>query len=459
MAPWLERLGRWKAMAVYQKAARHCPAYREFLNQHSISPDKPIEWSSIPITTKENYVKAHSIEKRCYGGSIPLHGTTVDESGGSSGPPSNWVRTKPEREHLCRLLRMSFKQYFRPTDRVMVLNCTAMGPWGAGILLSTALADVAIVKSVGPDILKLENTLRTFGPNYRYVVVGYPPFLKEFVGASQLDLSAYDMTALIGAEAHSEVLRDLLLQTFRNVMSCYGAADLELNLGMETPFTIGLRRWLRTNPIPCQELFGCPEPPMIFQYNPGDHLVETDADGNLMFTICRTDCAAPRIRYNIQDLGGTMPFGDLVQRLKMLGVSPANFSPRTSALPLLWLRGRSDLVVAFFGGNIYPRNIETVLDQDPALRSNIHSFQLKIFEDARLTEHLMIRLEKAPGVNGELQVPALHALFLQELAKCNQDFRHAFQLLPKEHLVIELHDFGTGPFAGREKRVKNKYIA
>jgi phenylacetate-CoA ligase len=460
LEPWLQRWGRSQAEAVYRKASQSCPAYRAFLEQNGISPDaRKIDWSKIPPMTKDAYVKAYSIESRCYGGQIPPHGTTIDESAGSSGLPINWVRSRAEREYSFRLMRTAFRQYFSPHDRVIVLNCAAMGPWGSGILISTALSDVAIVKSIGTDVVKLENALRTFGTGYRYLINAYPPFLKEFVRTTQLDLPAYDIVASIGSEAHSETLRDLLLQHFRQVVSGYGASDLEINMAQETPLTVGLRRWLLTHPDACQALFGRAEPPMIFQYNPGDYFVETDANGDLLFTICRLDCAAPKIRYNIRDMGGVMRIADLVGRLKTFGLSPKDFANSTSALPLMWLHGRSDLMVSFYGANIYPRNIETVIDKDPLLKKAIHSFQLSTFEDADVNAHLAIRLEKSPGTNGELQTSSLQDLFIQELARCNQDFREVSKLFPKERVVIELHEFGTGPFAGREKRIKNKYVA
>ncbi len=460
LEPWLERWGRWKAKAVYRKASQSCPAYREFLKLHGISPDGPIpEWSKIPPMTKDTYVKAFSIESRCYDGQIPPHGTTLDESAGSSGLPTNWVRSRAEREHSFRLMRRAFRRYFSPQDRVIVLNCAAMGPWGSGILISTALSDVAIVKSIGTDVVKLENALRTFGTTYRYLINAYPPFLKEFVRTTQLDLTSYDLVASIGSEAHSETLRDLLLQHFRQVVSGYGASDLEINMAQETPLTVGLRRWLLSHSDACQALFGRPEPPMIFQYTPGDYYVETDAKGDLLFTISRVNCAAPKIRYNIRDTGGVMRFPELASRLKTLGLSVNDFAPRTSALPLLWLHGRSDLMVSFYGANIYPRNIETIIDQDPTLKTTIHSFQLSTFEDSNVNAHLAIRLEKSRGANGALENLSLQNLFIQELACCNQDFREVSKLFPKERVVVELHEFGTGPFAGREKRIKNKYVA
>jgi phenylacetate-CoA ligase len=51
-------------------------------------------------------------------------------------------------------------------------------------------------------------------------------------------------------------------------------------------------------------LFGRELPPMIFQFNALDYLIETTPEGELLFTIGRQTSAAPKIRYNLHDLGG-----------------------------------------------------------------------------------------------------------------------------------------------------------
>jgi len=223
---WLDRLGRWQAWAVYRKAERSCPAYRHFLeSQGTPRVRRFADWSKIPTTTKENYVKAYSIEERCYGGALPAAGVTIDESAGSSGIPNNWVRGIAERRRSASLMQLNYKLFYRNTrKKIMMLNCYAMGPWGTGIQCSMAFADHTILKSLGPDVSKLENTLRVFGPAYHYIVMGYPPLFKRFVDSTQLDLSRYEMDLVVGGEALSEGLRDYLLPYFKRVWSSYGAS-------------------------------------------------------------------------------------------------------------------------------------------------------------------------------------------------------------------------------------------
>ena len=103
--PGLETVGRWKAHAVFKKASKQCPAYKQFLADPSVAVTR---WSDIPVTTKENYVKKYSIEQRCYGGQIPSRGVVIDESSGSSGVPNNWVRGPEERSDVRKILQLSY---------------------------------------------------------------------------------------------------------------------------------------------------------------------------------------------------------------------------------------------------------------------------------------------------------------------------------------------------------------
>ena len=80
--------------------------------------------------------------------------------------------------------------------------------------VSMSIVDVSILKSTRPDIEKIVTTLEQFGPAYRYLICGYPPFLKRLVECERIDLSAYDVSAAVGGEGMSESLRDYMLRAF-----------------------------------------------------------------------------------------------------------------------------------------------------------------------------------------------------------------------------------------------------
>ena len=456
---FLATIGRMRAHAAFLKASTTCPAYADFLRAEGYQPAGKWRLAALPAMTKENYVRRYSIEQRCYGGAIPRSGVVIDESSGSTGQPNNWVRSAAERTDVKRILQLNYQIVFRHSGR-MLLNCFALGPWATGMNVSMSLVDVGIMKSIGPDRAKLANTLKLFGPDYEYIIFGYPPFVRSFVDECDLDLSRYHIDFIVGGEGISEGLRSHILQKSRSVVSSYGASDLEINIGVETPTTIALRRLLLDRPALCKELFGRDTPPMIFQYNALDYVIETDADGELLVTIGRQSGAAPKIRYNIRDSGGTCTFADLATRLAAHGVDAAALAARTSHFPILFVYGRNDMSVPFYGSKVFPADVEQVLSTDPVLQQTFSTFQLSVSEDERLTSFLHVRLESvAPTPDAGAAGPELHGRIFDGLKRVNQDFREVSRLFDPAQLVIEVHGQNTGPFAGRDIRVKNRYIA
>jgi phenylacetate-CoA ligase len=458
LQPLLKRIGLMRARAAYVKASTCCPAYKEFLSSSGYVPGRRWQLSDLPVMTKENYVKKYRIEERCYNGRIPATGVVIDESSGSSGVPNNWVRSVEERDDVKRILQLNYQLIYRDSG-CMLLNCFALGPWATGMNVSMSLVDVGILKSIGPDQKKLENTLELFGTGYRYLVFGYPPFIKTLVDTTRLDLSQYNLDLIVGGEGLSEGLRTHLLKSFQTVISSYGASDLEINIGVETELTIALRRLCCERPELSLELFGRDTPPMIFQYNALDYIIETTDEGELIFTIGRQTSASPKIRYNLHDLGGVIAHSELRERLSENGVLLEQLAPVQSSFPLLYVFGRGDLTVPFYGAKVYPTDIEAIINAAPLLSLLINSFQLASFEDEQINRRLKVHLETVRTVSAALpDVEQLRDIFFDGLCRTNQDFREVSKMFDRTSLEIEIHEFETGPFAGRDIRVKNRYI-
>ena len=459
LQPLLARIGMLRAYAVYLKAKDYCPAYRAFLESERQHKDIRWQLSNLPITTKNNYVKKYSLLDRCYYGKIPAAGVVIDESSGSSGVPNNWVRSAEEREDVRRILQLNYQLIYRDSGCIL-LNCFALGPWATGMNVSMSLVDVGILKSIGPDQKKLENSLELFGTNYRYLVFGYPPFIKSFVDTARLDLKQYRMDLIVGGEGISEPLRTHLLQYFKTVISSYGASDLEINIGVETDLTINLRRFCMTDRELSQILFGREIPPMIFQYNALDYIIETTPAGELVFTIGRQTSAAPKLRYNLHDLGGVMTHAQLREKLAVRGLDVSQLARPQSHFPILFVYGRSDLTVPFYGAKVYPTDIEEVINADVNLVRQINSFQISTYEDQAINRRLKIRLETVKNAtNAVARDEQLHQIMFEGLCRVNQDFREVSKMFASSCLEIEIYKFETGPFKDRDIRIKNKYVA
>jgi len=388
----LWRIGEWRAWLAFERAVEEVPAYREFVREHggevTVRRWRP-DFSRVPVTTKENYVRRFPVEARCVGGRLPERGVVIDESSGTSGEPSNWVRGPEERQDTRKLLHLGVHTLLGDTP-YFVINAFALGPWATGMNLSMSIVDVAVLKSTGPDVVKIENTLRLFGPRYRYLICGYPPFLKTLVDTASVDWSAYDCTAVVGGEGMSEALRDYLRRSFTEVYSSFGASDLEINIATENDFTIAFRRLLLER-AELRESLRLPDngsSPMVFQYNPLDYLIETNDDGELLVTICRLDTTAPKLRYCIHDLGCVRRFDELQRALAAVGVTPASLSDDWIDLPLLFHYGRSDATVAFYGANLPVPDVEEAVFSVPELSERVASFTLLEGEDAQANKKI-----------------------------------------------------------------------
>ena len=460
MVDRMAKVGRWRMLTAYERALREVPAYREFVEA---TPRVPLvrwepDFSVVPEIDKATYVQRFSIESRCVGGKLPTQGVVIDESSGSSGTATNWVRGPGEREGVGQTMRAAIAATFGD-EPLFVINAFALGAWATGMHVTMSLADAVIVKSVGPDVAKIRNTITSFGPGYRYLICGYPPFLKRLVDSADLDWSAYQCSAVCGGEGMSEGLRDYLSVAFRPIYSSYGASDLEINVGAETDFTIALRRALAANPG-LGEALGLPNhslAPMIFQYNPLDYVVETNRAGELVITITRPDAVAPKIRYNIHDLGVAVPMQQVRSALWAAGVR--DIPPSTTALPLLFHYGRSDQTVAFYGANIAPGDLEAALFSLPELARRVDGFAIVASEDAEANKRLTFALELAAGETEPDNLKVVRQTLLARLAELNQDYREAARMIPTglEPTVV-FHPHGTGPFEGADVRLKRDYM-
>jgi phenylacetate-CoA ligase len=208
------------------------------------------------------------------------------------------------------------------------------------------------------------------------------------------------------------------------------------------------------------DLFGRENPPMLFQYNAADYIIENSPEGELLFTILRLEGAAPKIRYNLRDLGGTYDYQEISSKLAERGLSIKDLAAKQSAFPILYVHGRGDLSVPFYGCKVFPSDLEEIVHVHPVFVGKINTFRLENLEDSELKRTLMIHLERNKVAGADLpDGEELREVLFTELCRVNQDFREVTKMFDQSCIKLELHDYETGPFAGRDIRIKNKYIA
>jgi phenylacetate-CoA ligase len=479
-APIMRGIGRLRAERAAWRATRRVPAYGRFLDESGVDVEGLFPLGilgHLPETDKASYVDRYPLMDRCIGGSVPYPGTTIDESSGSTGTPYNWIRGRKEREVAHRNIGF-FARYAFGTAPLVTINAFSMGAWAAGFNMSLGMMRHGIVKSIGPDVDKILSTLAYLGATYRFLISGYPPFLKHLIDEGErrgFPWADYEVHALVGGEGMTEELRDVLLQRFVSVYSGYGATDIEIGMAGESPVSIAVRRLARARPDIGRELFGTDSRlPMVFQYNPLIHFMEVNDLGEVICTVSRLDLLAPRIRYNVHDAGGIVDFATVRSVLRKHGfdIDRLNESPevqgprgplpwaRPIPLPFLWIHGRRDATISVMGSNIYPEDIEAVLYRDPEVGPRMHSFMLSVIDDETGTPRpsVAIELTSAEGVDDRWREAAAERL-RDGLGALNIDYRSSLGEFPGAMLpIVSTYAVGDGPFAGDATRIKQRRI-
>ena len=466
--PWMGRFARLHAWMTCQFAWLEVPAYREHLRRTGWD----FRWfrlAAYPPTDKEGYVRAYSEEQRCRRGRLEIAGSVVDESSGSSGQPFNWVRGRRELRSVHKNLA-GFATMVFPSRRRFVINAYSMGAWATGTNTGIAMAQIAMVKNTGPDLRKIVDTLRYFGPTFDYVVTAYPPFLKhlrDLLDAEDFPWADYRISGLVGGEGMTEALRDYLEERFVKVRSGYGASDLTIGMAGETDFTVWVRRRLREDDGFRTSLLGPDEDrlPMVFQYNPLETYLETTAEGGLLCTINSTAVLTPKLRYDVGDEGRLHSFPAVLAAVPADARADALRAWGTDRmrLPLLFLFGRRDSTVSYMGANIYPQDVEYGLYAGPQAHL-LQSFCLELEERADLESrpvvHLHLREDAALDEAGKAELVARSREgVVSHLAAVSRDFAESLEEDPSAgDLQVVVHDFGTGPFAGTSSKIKNQYL-
>jgi phenylacetate-CoA ligase len=463
-------LGGWRAWRAFHRAYATVPAYRRFIDAAGGVPRFRLTQEGLPDMTclpeidKESYVKKFPIAERAVGGVLPSAGVTVDESSGSSGQPTSWVRGRDERRVTSQMMRMTYRRSVQAGRQVFILNAFALGAWATGMNVSASLTDSSILKSTGPNADKIVSTIREFGPSYHYVIMGYPPFLKSLADDPRIDWPHYSVDAGYGGEGISESLRSYLQTRFKRVIGSYGASDLEVNMAIETDLAIALRRAVLADPVLRAAIirtdYGVT--PMIFQFNPLAYLFETNDKGELVVTMSRPIHLAPKIRYNIHDRGHAMPLDMLRSKLKALGREDLLKEMNSAAeLPLLFIYGRSDMSIEYYGAKVTPDSVREVLYGLEDLAPILNTFRLLSFEDERHNKRMEIVAELTLGATLPANAGEIGGRAFAKLAQMNGDFYNAMNrtATPDNMPRFTLYPFETGPFAGGQRKLKNEYVA
>jgi phenylacetate-CoA ligase len=266
--------------------------------------------------------------------------------------------------------------------------------------------------------------VRALGSDFEQVVLlGYPPFVKDVVDTGRargLDWQRYRIKLVLAGEVFSEEWRTLVgertgaRRPCHDSASLYGTADAGV-LGVETPLSVCIRRYLAAEPEAAGALFGDVRLPTLVQYDPASRFFEVD-NGTLLFS---GDNGVPLVRYHIADEGGLVPYEPMLAFVRERGFDP----PAGRPLPFVYVFGRSHFTVSYYGANVYPENVTVALEQAPISDWTTGKFVLEAREDEDRDAYLSVVVELAPGAEGGPErARAVADAVVAQLLRLNSEF-------------------------------------
>lgn len=439
------------AVQLFHDVAESVPAYRQFLASSGLDPASvrsAEDLRRVPATNKANYHRRYTLAELCRGGVLEAK-DFLAVSSGSTGEPTLWPRAARDEFGTSFRFEQVLADSFRARERrTLGVVCFSLGSWVGGMFTTFACRNIAAkgypltLVTPGNQRAEILRVVRALGGAFEQVVLfGYPPFLKDVIDAGRaegLDWSRYNVRLVTAGEVFSEEWRSLVSERMgsqnpaTDTASLYGTADGGV-LANETPFSIGVRRFLAEHPAAARELFGESRMPTLCQYDPLHRYFEA-VDEQVLFT---GDGGVPLIRYQILDRGGVIPFAELCAFLRDHGWRPSESDRSARELPFVYVFGRTGFALSFYGANVYPENVTVGLEQ-PGIAEHV-------------TGKFVMQLARTADEDVELEV----VVELAKGAEASESLALAVQRSVREHVERQNSEFlNYAPAERRTPRVR-----
>lgn len=431
-----------RVLALFHRCVAEVPAYRKFLESRGVNPAEITSFEAfreLPLMGKADYMQAYRLPERCFGGSL-RGADRVAVSSGSTGQPTFWPRSVAYELDVALRFEQVFHDSFRAHERsTLAVVCFALGNWVGGLYTTSCCWHLAnkgyplMVATPGNNKAEIFRVVRELAPHFEQtVLLGYPPFVKDVIDAGiaeGIDWTRFNPKLVFAGEVFSEEWRSLMGQRTGSVSPCfdsaslYGTADGGV-LGNETPLSIAIRRWLAEHPVAARSLFGESRLPTLVQYDPASRFFEMH-EGTLVVS---GENSVPLVRYHIADKGGVIAYDEMWDFLKGQGVaSPGELGLDNEEslrhLPFVYVFGRADFTVSYYGANIYPENVTVGLEQPGIIEWTSGKFVLETRETEDGDKFLHIAVELLPGIEpDDAMVPVIAASIRAQLLRLNSEF-------------------------------------
>lgn len=461
------------ALELFHDVAARVPAYKTFLREQGIEPSSIQtyeDFQQLPLITKDNYLLRHPLADLCHNGQLATC-DTIAVSSGSTGKPTFWPRFFTDELQIATRFEQIFHDSFYTDNRpTLAVICFTLGTWVGGIYTANCCRYLAskgypiAVITPGNNKEEIFRVVQELGAAFEQVVLlGYPPFIKDVIDTGitrGIEWQRYQIKMVFAGEVFSEEWRTLVgdrvgsNNPWYDSASLYGTADAGV-LGNETPLSICIRRFLAEHPDAARALFGESRLPTLVQYDPLIRFFET-CDGTLLFS---GNNGIPLVRYHIADTGGIISYDAMLEFLAEYGFNPLEALPEDARgihpLPFIYVFGRSNFTVSYFGANIYPENVTVGLEQPPIGEWVTGKFVMQVQEDADKNRFLSVVVELAPGVAGsEEKQEAIASSIHEQLLRLNSEFAN---YVPPEYRLPQITLKSAGDPEYFPTGVKHRY--
>ncbi len=416
---WVKR-GEQRVLKLFHQMARRVPAYKDFLKNHSVDPDKIKtikDFKSVPTIDKNNYLRVYPRDALCWDGIFDGKQWVIATTSGSTGEPFYFPRQSTQDVYYAITAEHFLLTNFNIDKKsTLFIIGFPMGIWIGGIFTYTILKMIANSNNyklsiATPGINKLEilKAVKNLGSHFDQIIIGsYAPFLKDTLDDGKqmgIEWEKHHMGFVFAAEGFSETFRDYVIKTtgttnpYMQTLNIYGTVDLG-TMAHETPLSILIRRMAVKNSKLFEFLFGqVTKLPTLTQFNPEMFYFE-EVMGNL---ICSSPSGLPLVRYDLKDHGGILSYASLMQKMVDFGIDSeiqeAGIDHTIYQLPLVYVYERSDFSVSFFAFQIYPETIRKALQGKELEGSITGKFTMLVSYDAHGNQQFEINVELKSGVN------------------------------------------------------------
>lgn len=445
----LAKNGEKKVLELVNYTLKTTPAYKKFLKDNGVykgSINSLAEFKKLPLTSKGDYLKKYNYDDLFPRGAKDLI-TTISSTSGSTGEPFYFPRGENEDQQYEFVAEAFLKNQFEIDKyRTLAILGFGLGIWIGGIFTYKNLNKIAqkgCRLALAPVGTNKEIFLKTFKKTAslfeQVILMGYPPFIRDVVDEAEgfgINWKNHKIKLFTATEGYSEEFREYLIKKlgihnrYADILNIYGSVELG-TMSHETPISNLIRKIAVDNPAVFDNLFpNATIVPTLAQFYP-DIVYFEEVDGCVVAS--GMGSSFPLIRYSFHDQGGVTQFGDMVAKLKDLGVDiiaeakKANIADTVMHLPFVYVYGRSDFVVILRGANIYPENIKTAL-VDPSIEEIVTGkFTMVKREDKHFDEYLEINVELKKGVvNDPKYKDMLTDIIVKTLREKNSEFNYLY---------------------------------